>query len=597
MHQVERKADILIECSWEVCNKVGGIYTVVTSKAAQVLSHYKEGYFLIGPYFPQKIPGQFQEEAMPDHIKEALCPLESQGIRCHYGKWLIQGEPQAILLDTEGMRHRLNDIKKELWDRFQVDSLNAGSDYDDPVLWSYASGMVIEALANSFQGKRVAAQFHEWLSAAGLLYLQGHCPQVGTVFTTHATVLGRALANSAVDLYDQLDSLNPDEEARKHNTIPKHTIEKAAAHTADVFTTVSEITGIEAEHLLGKKPDILLPNGLDLSKFPIFEELLLKHKNHRDKIREFLMAYFFPYYGFDLTQSLLYFLVGRYEYRAKGIDITIRALGILNKLLREENAKKTVIVFIFVPAGIRNIKPEIIENKTYFNDIRETLEESKSEIEQNILYGLAQEKKITQDQLFTKEFLSEVHKKVARFKKEGLPPLCTHDLQDGNDAISQALHQEGLHNRKEDRVKVIHYPIYLDGADGLLDLAYYESMQGCHLGIFPSYYEPWGYTPLEAGALGVPSVTTDLSGFGRFLEKQDRAGGHPGIYLLKRFQKSDEEAVSQLVDFMHCFSNLSREERVKDKVESRRLAGTVDWSLLVQHYLDAQNLAIEKAEK
>ena len=473
--------------------------------------------------------------------------------------------------------------------------MSAGHDYDEPVLWSYASGMLIERLSSEMPEQRMVAQFHEWLSGAGLLYLRKNTPKVGSVFTTHATTLGRSLANSEAPLYEILDKVNPDEESYKKGVSSKHLIEKAAAQQADAFTTVSEITGMEAEHLLGKKPDVLLPNGLDLGKFPVFEEILLKHRLQRDRISEFCLAYFFPYYQFDIKNTLFFFSASRYEFRAKGLDLFIEALGILNKRLKEEKSQKTIVAFLWVPTSLRNIKPEIIENKTYFNDVKDSIVEQKDELEKNALYAFIDGKGLSAERLFGDEFLQETKSRLARFRKHGSPPIMTHDIHDGNDSIMQAVYNAGLLNREEDRVKIVFYPTYLNGADGLLDLNYYEAMQGCHLGVFPSYYEPWGYTPLEAGALGVPAITTDLSGFGRYFCADCRQSDYPGIYVIKRFGKGYGEALSQLAQMMHHFSQMTREERTKNKLEARKVAEMVDWELLVGNYIDAHNFAMKKA--
>ncbi len=588
-------AQMLFECSWEVCNKVGGIYTVVVSKAAQINAAYGGEYIAIGPYFHNNTIGQFQEEIAPPQMKKAFDALKEKGIVCHYGTWLIEGMPKAILLDTAGFGYTLNDIKKRLWEWHKVDSLNAPADYNEPVLWSYASGMLIELLAKESPSKKIAAQFHEWLSGAGLLYLKRMSPAIGTIFTTHATVLGRSLANSEFPLYEMLEKIKPDEECYKHHVESKHFIEKASAKNADCFTTVSEITGMEAEHLLGKKPEVLLPNGLDLGKFPIFEEILLKHRTQRDRISEFCLAYFFPYYQFDLKNTLYFFTASRYEFRAKGIDLFIEALGILNTKFKGEKSSQTIVAFLWVPTGIRNIRPELIENKTYFSDIRDFFNESKEDIEKNLLYALVDGKGASQDRILGEEFQREMRKKLAHFKKKGTPPIMTHDVSDSNDVIVRSIKSAGLLNREEDRVKVIYYPIYLDGADGLLDLDYYEAMQGSHLGVFPSYYEPWGYTPLEAGALGVPAITTDLSGFGRYFCRGCSQSEYPGIYIVNRLGKKYEQAREQLAELLHQFALLPREARTKNKLEARRVAGTVDWVMLVENYLDAHNVAMKKA--
>jgi len=592
---MDKKADILFEVSWEVCNKVGGIYTVVKSKAAKIVETYgNNNYFLIGPYFASKAIGDFQEEMPNDSCKATFEELKKIGIICHFGKWLIEGFPYVILIDFVNFRSRTNDIKTRLWEWNKVDSLKAGNDYDEPVAWAYAAGMLIDSLSHSYKGKKIVAQFHEWLAGAGLLYLKENNPKIGTVFTTHATILGRTLSSSDIDLYNVWEKIKPDEEAYKYGIEAKHLLEKASANSANVFTTVSEITGMEASHLLGRKPDVLLLNGLDISKFPTFEELMIKHRLQRDRIREFMLYYFFPYYTFDPKQTLIYFIAGRYEFRDKGIDVYIKALGQLNEKMKKSNSKKTIISFIWVPANFRNVKTELLENKTFYQDIKDGFEEVKDDVEKDIVYSFVSGNKISKEMLFDDEFLNEIKIRVARFVKKGTPPLCTHDLYDPNDTILNALKEAGLNNKQEDKVKIVYYPIYLSGADGLLNLNYYEAMEGAHLGIFPSYYEPWGYTPLEASALGVSSITTDLAGFGRYICTDCVQGDESGIFVLKRLNTKEEDIVGKLAQTMHKFAELPREQRVANKQEARKLASTCDWKNFIKNYIDAHDLACGK---
>jgi len=594
---MDAKADIVFEVSWEVCNKVGGIYTVVKSKAAKMVEAYGENYFLVGPYFASKAVAEFQEEMPGEFFKPAFEELKKYGILCHFGKWLIEGSPSVILVDFMNYKNRINDIKKELWDWYKIDSLRAPNDYDEPIVWAYTTGMLIEKMAYSSKNKKILAHFHEWLSGVGLLYLKKKNVKAATAFTTHATVLGRAMASSHVDLYNVWSKINPDDEAYKYNAESKHFVEKNSALHADAFTTVSEITGMEANYLLKRKPDVILPNGLDISKFPTFEEVIIKHKLQRDRIREFMLHYFFPYYTFDPKETLIYFLAGRYEFRDKGIDIFLEALGKLNEKMKQSKSKKTIIAFIWVPAGFRNIKTEILENKTLFQDITDALEEVMEDVKKNLIYSFVSNKKIAKEILFEDDFITEMKIRVARFVKKGNPPVATHDLYDGNDTILKAISEASLKNEEDDPVKVIYYPIYLSGADGLLNLNYYEAMQGSHLGVFPSYYEPWGYTPLEAGALGVSSVTTDLAGFGRYFCEECSQSEAPGIYVLKRLNKSHDEVVHQLVDVMSNYANLSKEERIANMLEARKIAAKADWKIFVKKYIEAHNLAIDKVYK
>ncbi len=589
-------ADILFEVSWEVCNKIGGIYTVMKSKASLIQQAYNNNYYFVGPYIPGKVSGEFVEGIPPENMKKAFLEISNLGIICKLGKWLIPGQPSTILVDFAGYREKINNLKRELWESYKIDSLRAPVDYNEPLLWAYCTGIIINKLSESvFQDKKIVAHFHEWLSGAGILLLKSKKARVGTVFTTHATVLGRTLSSMQIDIYNIWNKINPDAEAIKYNVEGKHSLEKQSAINSDIFTTVSETTGIEAEHFLGRKPDVLVYNGLDLGKFPTFEEIAIKHRIQRDKIREFIFYFFFPYYTFEIKDTLFYFIAGRKEVRDKGIDIYIKALGELNKKLKEKRVQKTVVAFIWVPTNNRGIHSELIENRILYQDVKESLDDLGDETHKNITYTFVANKEISPKELFEEDFLLEMKGKVSRLKKKGIPDTSTHYI-DENDEILGLIKAAGLSNDKESPVKIIYYPTYLTGADGLLNQTYYEAMQGSHLGIFPSFYEPWGYTPLEAGALGVSSVTTDLAGFGRYIKEQYKkeTEHRHGISVLSRMNKSDNVVVNELADIMLKFSMLTTNERIASKLHARHLAAKADWKDLVKYYIEAHNKALAK---
>jgi len=594
--EVKPMSDYVFEVSWEVCNKVGGIYTVISSKIGPMMACYSSHYFAVGPFFTKQLRGVFEERVPPEDLKNVFARLEKEGIKCYFGKWLIEGEPNTILIDFSGFSIKTNDIKRELWEKFGVDSLGTiFYDFDEPTVWSYACGRLIEEFRNEKKDKIIVGQFHEWLSGAGLLYLKSRNIPVATVFTTHATMLGRSISGTGVNMYEIWDQIDCDQRARELGVLAKHLMEKACATNADCFTTVSQTTGKEAEHLLKKKPDIILPNGLDMTKFPTFEEASIKHKLYKERMKEFLLYYFFPYQSFDLDQTLFYFLCSRYEFHGKGIDIFIESLGRLNQKLKEENSQRTVVAFIWVPGNVRGIKQEILENRTYFEDIKDDIDDRATEIKNRIISLIVSKKEINEKNLFDEEFNLRNKAKVLRLMRKDNPPLTTHDIYDEqNDLVMKAFTSAGLLNRSEDRVKVIFYPIYLSGADGLLDLSYYESIQGSHLGVFPSYYEPWGYTPLESASLGVPAVTTDLTGFGLYIKEKGRMSKYPGIYLLERLGKSHTEEVEDLTKILYEYSQLSKAERTRNKIEAKRLSLLADWQKLVRYYMEAHNMAVKK---
>ncbi|MBW2970012.1 hypothetical protein KY319_02715, partial [Candidatus Woesearchaeota archaeon] len=399
-------AELLFEVSWEVCNKVGGIFTVIQSKLLPIKERYGDNYFLIGPYFPKKSWGIFEERLPPEECKGVLEELKKEGIEVHCGSWITKGNPNVLLIDFSNFSAQKDDIKRKLWDWYQIDSLNTEwYDFDEPVVWAYAVGRLLEKLSQVYSGRKIVAQFHEWLAGAALLYLRHNDVKIGTVFTTHATTLGRSLAMQEKDIYEDLEKIDSDSEAKKlgPSVWAKHLLEKQSAQNAHVFTTVSEITGIEAGHFLGRKPDVLLFNGLDMSKFPTFEEASVKHRLFKSRIKEFLMYYFFPYYNFDLDNTLIYFLAGRYEFHDKGIDIFIKALGKLNDQLKNEKSEKRIVAFFWVPGNIKAIRPELLESRSYFQDVKDSIDDVHEDIHNRLLYLLTSGKDFSKENLFDED--------------------------------------------------------------------------------------------------------------------------------------------------------------------------------------------------
>ncbi len=582
----------LFEVSWEVANKIGGIYTVIKSKTAHAINLFPK-YFVVGPYFPDKNASEFIEESVPEEMKKPFSLLKGEGISCHYGRWLTDVDVPAILIDFSGFASRKNEIKTELWNNYRIDSLNTSYfDFDEPVIWAYAAGRVVHEVS---KGRKAIAHCHEWLSAAALLYLKSVKSGVATVFTTHATVLGRTLSGAGVDIYDSRVSIDADRASYDTGVYAKHQAEKSAALSADIFTTVSEITSIEAERFLGRKADVLLLNGLNLDKFPTFEEASIRHHLFKGKIKEFLIYCFFPYYRFDLENTLIYFFAGRQEVHAKGIDLFIDSLAELNRKLSGEKSNKTVIAFFWVPVPVRGVKASLIENRTFFNDVKDSVRDEHDEVMQRMLISIFSSSSVCDENyLLGASVVSDIRRKLLRFKGKGVPPLSTHDLQDENNEILNAFRSKGLLNGENDRVKVILYPIYLTGADNLLDLAYYEAMQGSHLGVFPSLYEPWGYTPVEAAAMGVPSVTTDLSGFGRYICRDCYGKAMPGVFVIKRMGISYEKSASELAKVLYRFAKFDNEERIKNKIRAKQIASVTDWKLMIRNYMNAYAAALKK---
>ncbi|ODS42552.1 MAG: hypothetical protein MSIBF_04355 [Candidatus Altiarchaeales archaeon IMC4] len=597
---------MIFEVSFEVCNKVGGIYTVIKSKAPRMVEYYGDKYCAVGSYDRKKSPLEFDTAKTPASMKGAFDDMEKSGIKCYYGTWLISGRPKAILIDSSGFMKEANRIKGDLWEHYKVDSIKSEFMFDEPVVWAFAAGMLVEKLAGKSDGN-VSAQFHEWLAGAGLLYLKMNNSPVGCVFTTHATTLGRTLAGADVDLYKMVNEGVESREiasldlARRYGVLAKHTMEVACANVCDVFSTVSEITGKEAQYTLGRKPDILLPNGITMEENITVEELAIMRREYRKHMRAFFSAYFSRYYEIDFDHIRSIFISGRYEFHNKGLDIFIESLGKINERLRSEKSKRIVIAFISVPASVRGEKTTVLKDHSLYREMEECIEENLPYIKGLIMDSLVRGKipKDTCD-LFDDEFVDTCRNMVAHFiEKRGQspaknPPLCAFELDypEENDPIISALAKNGLLNREGDNVKVIFYPAYLAPGDRLIGLSYDKVMMTFDLAVFPSYYEPWGYTPLEAAKMGVMAVTTDLSGFGKFIgDKSD------GISVIKRDNRPDRDVVEDLTNKVYQTITLARNERVNHRLDARRLASLADWSVLAKNYVKAHEMALEKAKK
>ncbi|MBD3209545.1 glycogen/starch synthase [Candidatus Woesearchaeota archaeon] len=593
--QPQALAEVVIELSWEVCNKVGGIYTVIQSKAPFMRQFYDE-YFTVGPYFKDRADYEFEEEVPPEEIAAVLERLKDEGITCYYGMWRIKGEPKAILVDYRGISHRKDEFKAWFWEHYKVDSLKSGWDFEEPVVWSWACARLLqELMSGPWLDKKVVSHHHEWMAGLSLLYAKQYIPGIRTVFTTHATMLGRSVAGHGEDLYGMLDELNPDEKAQAIGVHDKFSVEKACAQAVDVFTTVSEITGMEAERLLGRKPEVLVFNGFDLDRFPTIEETSLKHTTSKELLHEFQTYFFFPYYhNFSLEKNTMMCISGRYEFGNKGMDVFVDALGRLNEELKKQRSEKTVTVFFWVLRLNAGVRHDVLENKGYYRHIKNYVRQHSEKILNEVTRDFIIEENPAQDAFYTKEFLFEMKKDVLHFKRKGNPPVSTHNVpDDADDPLLQRLVEVGLDNKNDDKVKVVVYPCFLDGNDAITDLPYYEALAGTHLAIFPSAYEPWGYTPLEAAAMGVPTITTDLAGFGRFI-KPNLSEEQPGVFVIDRFKKPYLDVVQGLYDALYHFvMELSHEERVQNKIHAKELSRLADWQELIKHYVEAHNMALE----
>jgi glycogen phosphorylase/synthase len=530
---------IFFEISWEVCNMVGGIHTVLASRVPEVQQrHGDDGYIAIGPDVPriEGVAPEFRADIWDPEIAEALADHE---VNVVMGRWLVPGEPRCLLINQSRLYARKDEILGRYWEVYGLDSLFGAWDYYDPVLFAHGAGMVIERIRDRFllpARKNAIVQAHEWMSAAAILHLQTAAPEIGTVFTTHATMLGRSLAGRRADpnFYQSLASVEPEIAAKELNVSSKHSMETVAAREADVFTTVSEITALECRHLLGRKPDVILPNGFGAK--PVAPELRRQARDELFKLAELTTGD-----RYDRENTLIFALAGRYEYVNKGVDVYLDATIALAPDLMARDAKR-VIVYAMLPAGHAEPKRQLWDR--------------------------------------------------AHGASAGRPLRCTHDLVDEpNDPITNQLNALGFDNHPGARVHVVHVPIYLDGTDPLIRHKYWDLLPGADLGVFPSFYEPWGYTPLEAVAFGVPAITTDRAGFGRWAAAQGD-GERTGVRVLTREGVPFAEVSASLKTALLEFIDLPAVDRESLREASLRTAALTDWSNFIEHYEEAHRRAL-----
>ena len=580
---------ILIEASWEVANKVGGIYTVIKSKAPYIQKYFPEEYYLIGPYLPNVSYLEFSPLSIPEIFREPIKEAEALGVKVYYGEWLINSRPKCFLIDYSNFLDKVNTLKYELWANYRIDSLRTGDDYNHPIAWCKASSIFLKILGEKLNAIPKILHLHEWLSGAIVLF--ENLPYT-TIFTTHATVLGRSISGTGVNLWEKLSFMNPDEESYKYGVEAKHKIEKMAANRVNFFTVISNVLKTEAELILGRRPDFILPNGIDIFKFSTIEEITYLHRKNRDLIKDFLLYLFSPYYKVELTKSLFFFISGRMEIRNKGIDIFIRALSELNKKLTEKDPN--IFSFIFVPSENLGPDPIILNNLNIYRHLEETIEDLLPEIKSRLIHFLIHQEPIKDETIFERDEFLEIKQIIKQIRPANTPPISTHLLKENNE-ILVLLKTLNLTNKFEDKVKVIYYPTYLRTGDGFLNLPYEDVISGCHLGVFPSLYEPWGYTPLETALSGVITITSDVTGFSDYLKSiAEFNKDFPGIYFVYRKGKRDAEVVEELANLMLSIARLSRSARIQNKLEARRLASLCSWDNLIKNYLDLYYAAFQR---
>ncbi len=542
----------IFESSWEVCNKVGGIYTVLSTRAKTLQEKLTDKVFFIGPDFWEGKKNPLFKESKTLLAKWRKSALQYDGVSFRIGRWQVPGEPIAILVDFKPFFEKKNDIFAWAWENYQVNSLNAYGDYDESLMFSWAAGKVVESYYNYFgltQEDNVIFQAHEWQTCLAALYVKKNVPEVATLFTTHATTVGRSIAGNNKPLYDYLSAYNGDQMASELNVEAKHSVEKQAAWNVDCFTTVSEITGKECAELLDKPADVILMNGFENDFVP---SPATKFNEARKTARKNLLKVANTLMGTQLDDdTLIVSTGGRYEYQNKGINVYIDAL---NRLRWDSRLEKDVLAFVMVPAWMKEAR----------EDLKAALSKKKYDPIEAGPIG---------------------------------DPRITHVLheQDGDKVMGQ-LGWLDIHNRPEDKVKIIFVPCYLDGADGIFNQHYYDLLIGNDLTVFPSYYEPWGYTPTESVAFHVPCITTDLAGFG--LWANSLKGGtseiEDGVKTIHRSDYNFDEVSDTIRDTILKFSKMDKKGVNAARKNAEKVAEKALWKHFIVYYYEAYNNALTK---
>jgi glycogen(starch) synthase len=600
--KVAEKKKFLVEVAWETCNQVGGIYTVIRTKVPSMVEKWGEDYLLLGPYFPQTAAAEF--EALPvtedTPVERAILTMRSLGYQVHYGNWLITGKPKIVLFDIASIYDQVDVIKGKIWDNHKISTLGVEESVNQTIALGELIRIFLTQFATENKAKKdIVVHFHEWMASTCLPDLKKDKVKVSTVFTTHATMLGRYLAGNVPNFYDVLDTFNWHKEAVHYGIEAQASFERAAAQKADVLTTVSDITAKECVAFLGRIPELILPNGLNIQRFAAMHEHQNLHSLYKKRISDFVMGHFFQNQAFDLEQTLYLFTSGRFEYSNKGYDITLDALEILNRKMKEAGSKKTVIMFFITKQPYHSIDPEVLHSRAVLDEIRENCQAIQKEVGDKLFEAAASSNDLQLPDL--NQFVDEywrlrLRRTVQTWKTNARPKVVTHLLKQEDDIIRN-LHRTQLLNNADDKVKVVYHPDFIVSTNPLFGLDYGQFVRGCHLGVFPSYYEPWGYTPLECMARGVPTVTSDLSGFGDYMMQIMRDYEQWGVSVVNRKTQNYQESAEQLANMLFKFTQQTQRDRITQRNRVESIADTFDWYNLRGYYDTAHELAVLKKRK
>lgn len=541
--------EYLFESSWEVCNKVGGIYTVLSTKAHTLQRSFKDKLIFIGP-------DVWDNTNAPDFIEDDVLFADwktytktTENLKVKVGRWNVPGTPPVILVDFKPFFKERDAFFYSMWESFRVDSIHAYGDYDESCIFAYAVGKVIESFYHFYklEDKKVAALFNEWMLGMGALYIQKQLPAIATLFTTHATSIGRSIAGNNKALYAYMDGYNGDQMAGELNMEAKHSLEKQTALHVDCFTTVSDITARECKQLLDKAPDIVTPNGFEPNFVPTDKE----YDKKRTAARRDLLNVAEKLLGCPISpDAFLVSTSGRYEYRNKGIDVFIEAM---NRVRTSGRLQREVVAFIMVPAWVRDARAD----------------------------------------------LKEVIDKNIRTTSPMQMPFVTHWLNlMEQDKVLNYISHSGFTNSAADKLKIIFVPCYLDGRDGIFNKPYYDLLIGMDATVYPSYYEPWGYTPLESIAFGIPTITTDLAGFGLWAKKHVTGNNiSEGVAVVNRDDFNYFEVADAITSSILTLAGKDKKEAEEIRKRSFCLAAKAEWSKFIVYYEEAFRIALEHANK
>ena len=591
----------LFEAAWEVCHQVGGIYTVIKTKTKEISDIWHENYCLVGPYFKYHAEAEFEPlKDMNTPYGRIVKKLQRIGVDAHYGKWLIAGRPQVILLNPDIKGEWLEAEKYRLWEKYRIESHHGDSLLNEVIAFGYLLRMLAREFCQSQKRTKppVLWHVHEWMSATTLPDIREENPNVKTIFTTHATMLGRYISGNNDHFYEQIKNFNWLEEAKKYGIEPQSRIERNAANSANVSTTVSEITARECKYFLGRNPEIILPNGLNIERFSILHEVQNIHQQFKEEIHEFVMGHFFQHYTFDLDNTLYFFTSGRYEYHNKGFDLTLEALHKLNKKMIEEDLDKNVVMFFITKKPCDHIQPQALESMGILREVRQTCEKIEKAIGDKLFYKTVanENQKLPEINDLVEDYWKlRLRRTLQSWKRDSLPLLSTHQLvNEEQDEILNFLKTRKLNNKKEDKVKIVYHPDFISPMNPLFGMEYGQFVRGCHLGIFPSFYEPWGYTPLECLASGVPAITSDLSGFGDYVLKYVPEHIEAGIYVVNRKGETFSSISSQLANFLFSFVMKGRRDRINMRNRSEDVSEKFDWKTFSNNYYRAYSRALHQ---